>query len=1079
MVLWLFLVTLGCVNACSPLPAALCEKYDQCATLFDDGGFSVNMALDCLLCTNNHQPCSPDFEQIAPHALAQMGWVLSDFTSKFSGEPQHLSTTAATSAYHGYYSKLESRLADWYDDETGATTATDWSSLATGQRVALLSAKLQQTLNPALFTEKQEELLWDAVIAHNWGTVVQQMLAVGLSSEADILLAATKNLVQRQEFSGHLSSEVPQGYTAIQVKPNQGFQIIVEGDIDVHVSTETEFPDSSDPTATVFHGKSISVSPSELLLMAKRGAKSVREATIEWASPQVWWNDASGSVLDLQQWVDHTEPEDEDKMRTMTTQSQETKTVYIGMHLKPHSRDTPYRVKFQPQATYDAGTGADRGWPDSPVWDIGRGGPVSHDGEDPTQNNVVTGDIRIEFVITMIVLGTFWTLTEYSSRTVVTRTVVTTTTTTTTTKEEKKEKTSFFKKKKKEDSHTTKVAPAVIETEEKTEVTHIKRKNSTDSKSSKSSKDSKKSDKSNPLARPSSAGKTTTTVVATAVVQEKDEYVASAPPPVTSTTTYTTQTVVTTTETSRTLVRRGSPLYVYEIRGRIAYDYYQGDWKAVPDHTNLTVVDRGFVRDFTHIPPSGYTADNQFFYRYRAKMFITEHGQYVFWTRSGDASIVCVDGIKLVNNDGLHESKEQTSQLIELAGGWHDLEVKYMHNHPAEQHTPALEVWYKGPDAPEGLRIPEHILSPGKGRIDYNYYHGDFSSLPTFPNEEVIRSGNTMDFTAKQASVFTAENPNFAYKFNCKMQLQTPGQYTFATKSACGSRLSIDNETIVNNDGVHAIVEQSNTTTCTRGWHDLEVGYFYNNQNKPSADAVTPTLEVQYKLPEKQATQEHPNPTPRIMEPIPERILAPGKGKIQYEYFQGDFTRNLPDFKTAELFELGFCEQFTAHQPSMFASLMYAYRFRTRFHVDNAGGFTFWLNSCCGSALMIDGEMVILHDGMHGRDEKTSVHVLTSGYHDIEVRYFYNGVGQADGTASTPNLAPFLELWYKAPDNPERSLLPDSVLSVVLLPEPEQGYVSEPTPMAATTEAAPPVQELEEEQPTTGNDESVPPPVTP
>ena len=58
--------------------------------------------------------------------------------------------------------------------------------------------------------------------------------------------------------------------------------------------------------------------------------------------------------------------------------------------------------------------------------------------------------------------------------------------------------------------------------------------------------------------------------------------------------------------------------------------------------------------------------------------------------------------------------------------------------------------------------------------------------------------------------------------------------------------------------------------------------------------------------------------------------------------------------------------------------------------VDRPGRYTFHLSSDDGSLLMIDGETVIDHDGLHALETASANVNLDAGVHDIEIRYFEN-----------------------------------------------------------------------------------------
>ena len=63
-------------------------------------------------------------------------------------------------------------------------------------------------------------------------------------------------------------------------------------------------------------------------------------------------------------------------------------------------------------------------------------------------------------------------------------------------------------------------------------------------------------------------------------------------------------------------------------------------------------------------------------------------------------------------------------------------------------------------------------------------------------------------------------------RFRGYINITTAGSYTFYTASDDGSKLYIDGVQVVDNDGLHGIVEQSGTLTLTAGMHAIEVTFF-------------------------------------------------------------------------------------------------------------------------------------------------------------------------------------------------------------------------------------------------------------
>ena len=75
---------------------------------------------------------------------------------------------------------------------------------------------------------------------------------------------------------------------------------------------------------------------------------------------------------------------------------------------------------------------------------------------------------------------------------------------------------------------------------------------------------------------------------------------------------------------------------------------------------------------------------------------------------------------------------------------------------------------------------------------------------------------------------------NFAIRCSGYIKIPAAGQYSFSVSSDDGSKLIIDGTTVVNNDGLHGIVEQSGTVQLTAGYHPMVGTYFDASLNTPT-----------------------------------------------------------------------------------------------------------------------------------------------------------------------------------------------------------------------------------------------------
>lgn len=110
-------------------------------------------------------------------------------------------------------------------------------------------------------------------------------------------------------------------------------------------------------------------------------------------------------------------------------------------------------------------------------------------------------------------------------------------------------------------------------------------------------------------------------------------------------------------------------------------------------------------------------------------------------------------------------------------------------------------------------------LGPG---IAYDSYEGAWTKLPDFAALQPVGRGVRSDI----ALAASRRIDNFALRFRGHFEIAQGGGHTFTLGSDDGSRLVIDGETVLDNDGVHGVVTQNKTVELAPGWHALELVYF-------------------------------------------------------------------------------------------------------------------------------------------------------------------------------------------------------------------------------------------------------------
>jgi len=105
----------------------------------------------------------------------------------------------------------------------------------------------------------------------------------------------------------------------------------------------------------------------------------------------------------------------------------------------------------------------------------------------------------------------------------------------------------------------------------------------------------------------------------------------------------------------------------------ISYSYYVGNWDSIPEFQNLKPLKEGILGNFILDPK---TAKEYYGFSFKGYINIPASDMYAFYTNSDDGSTLWIDGKKLVDNDGLHGSKEIESD-IGLMKGYHQIRIDY------------------------------------------------------------------------------------------------------------------------------------------------------------------------------------------------------------------------------------------------------------------------------------------------------------------------------------------------------------------------------------------------------------------
>ncbi len=271
------------------------------------------------------------------------------------------------------------------------------------------------------------------------------------------------------------------------------------------------------------------------------------------------------------------------------------------------------------------------------------------------------------------------------------------------------------------------------------------------------------------------------------------------------------------------------------VKPGVAYRYYEGAWPSLPDFTTLTPVGLGAVSNF-----SLESAASQVNYGFSFDGYIQVpvDGFYDFYTNSDDGSRLWIDGTLVVDNDGLHASQDALGN-VGLAAGWHRIRVGFFQRWGLE----ILSVSWTVPGGqrsaipnsalifdPSSLPTLQAPVAAGNALVSglqYAYYEWNQSQPAWMVLPDLTKLTPNKTGTVASFDITPRKRDNYyAFRFTGYINIPEYGYYTFFTASDDGSRLYIDNQLVVNNDGLHPLLKLSGRIGLEPGYHAITVDFF-------------------------------------------------------------------------------------------------------------------------------------------------------------------------------------------------------------------------------------------------------------
>ncbi len=127
--------------------------------------------------------------------------------------------------------------------------------------------------------------------------------------------------------------------------------------------------------------------------------------------------------------------------------------------------------------------------------------------------------------------------------------------------------------------------------------------------------------------------------------------------------------------------------------------------------------------------------------------------------------------------------------------------------------------------------VPATYAGRVRPGLKINIYDGEFANLPDFKTLTPVKTMTSKSITARIAE----KDRNFAMTFDGYINIPADGIYGISVNSDDGSKVVIDNNIVLANDGVHArSVEKSDFYALGKGYHKIHVEYFFTTGRRPT-----------------------------------------------------------------------------------------------------------------------------------------------------------------------------------------------------------------------------------------------------
>ncbi len=275
--------------------------------------------------------------------------------------------------------------------------------------------------------------------------------------------------------------------------------------------------------------------------------------------------------------------------------------------------------------------------------------------------------------------------------------------------------------------------------------------------------------------------------------------------------------------------------------------------------------------------------------------------------------------------------------------------------------------------------VSDNLDSKGFAQgIKFDFYELGkvYEQMPDFNTLQPYNSGTKDMINLENRPV----SDRFAFQFQGYLKVSVPNTYTFTLGSDDGSQIFIDDQLIVNNDGLHSYKELEDSISLSAGYHKIVVNYFENTGSQilniywesgsmPSCTIGSDCLFYSISSDQVLPIQEINN-------------LYSG---MEYYYYEG-LWEQLPDFNSLLPKSMGYTDQISLDMRENKDN--FGFLFKGCIYVPLDGTYEFYLGSDDGSRFYMNNTLLIDNDGLHAYKEDSVMINLQSGFYSFQCEFF-------------------------------------------------------------------------------------------